>query len=104
MEAIAAVLFFANFALSAIAVSLSVMLFRQHRQIGWLLLAVDFLWPFFTLLLRLVHGMPLLTYRTGFGPVVNGVAQNTIHWQFPGFYMIVVAALLLLSRDSRHGK
>ena len=76
MEAIAAILFVANFALSAIAVTLSVVLFRQHRQIGLLLLAVSFMWPFFTLLLRLVSGMPLLTYRAGFGPAVNGVVSK----------------------------
>jgi hypothetical protein len=103
MEIIAPILYFSNFVLSAIAVSLAVMLFRHYRQVGWLLLAVAFLSPFIFLVLRLVHGQPLLTYRS-FGPVVNGVAELKLRYDIPGFYMLVVAALLLLIRDARRAK
>ena len=103
MEIIAAVLFFSNFALSVIAASLAVMLFRHHRQNGWLLLAVAFLCPFFTLLLRLVNGFALLNYRS-VGSNAAGQAQEILHYNFPGFYLVVVAALLLLLRDARRSK
>ncbi len=79
------------------------MLFRHYRQIGWLLLAVAFLSPFAFLVLRLVHGLPLLTYRSQ-GPIVNGLAQVTIHYDIPGFYLLVVAALVWLWRDARGGR
>ena len=73
MEIIAAILHFSNFAFSASAAILAVMLFRHYRHRGWLLLAISFLTPFWFLLLRIVQGRPLLTYRSS-GPVVDGVA------------------------------
>jgi len=100
---LAASLFFSNFAFSATAATLAVMLFRQSRHCGWLLLAVAFLSPFGFLLLRMLHGRPLLTYRS-YGPVVHGVGQLTYRLEIPGFYMVVVAALLLLIRDARRNK
>jgi hypothetical protein len=103
MEVVAAILFFSNYVLVAIAVGLCIGLFRLHRQWGWLVLGVAFLWPFGALLLRLAHGMPFLTYRT-VGTNHYGVAQLTYHWQFPGFYLVVVVALLLLMRDARRGR
>ena len=103
MEILAAILFFSNFALSATAAILAVMLFRHYRYCGWLVLAVAFLSPFGFLLLRLLHGRPLLTYRS-YGPVVDGVAQLTYRLEIPGFYMVVVAGLLLLIRDARRNK
>jgi hypothetical protein len=103
MEIIAAISYFSNFAFSAAAAILAVMLFRHYRHCGWLLLAAAFLWPFYTLLLRLINGRPLLTYRS-IGSDINGAAQVTYHWQIPGFYMLVVAALILLIRDARRSK
>jgi hypothetical protein len=103
MEILAAILHFSNFAFSASAAILAVMLFRHYRHFGWLLLAVSFLTPFWFLLLRIVQGRPLLTYRSS-GPVVDGVAQLNYHLEFPVFYMMVVAALLLLIRDARRSK
>ena len=103
MEILAAILHFSNFVLSATAAVLAVTLFRYYRHCGWLLLAVAFLSPFGFLLLRLLHGRPLLTYRSH-GPVVDGVAQLTYRLEFPGFYMLVVAGLLLLIRDARRSK
>jgi len=103
MEILAAILHFSNFVFSATATILAVMLFRQARHCGWLLLAIAFLSPFGFLLLRIVHGRPLLTYRS-YGPVVDGVAQLNYRLEFPVFYMMVVAALLLLIRDARRNK
>ena len=103
MEAIAAILYFSQFVLSAIAASLSIVLFRHYRNVGWLLLAVAFLSPFWFLLLRIVHGQPFFTYRT-YGPAVNGIPTLTIRYDIPGFYMLVVVALLLLLRDARRGR
>ena len=103
MEILAAILYFSNFALSATATILAVMLFRHYRHCGWLLLAVAFLSPFAFLLLRLVRDQPLFTYR-GSGPVVNGVAELRLRYDIPVFYMLVVAALFLLLRDARRAK
>ncbi len=103
MELLAAILYFSNFAFSATAAILAVMLFRHYRHCGWLVLAVAFLSPFGFLLLRIVHGRPLLTYRS-YGPVVDGMAQLKYHLEFPCFYMVVVAALLLLIRDAKRSK
>ena len=76
LEIVAAILFFLNYALSATAVGLCVVLYRLQRQLGWLVLAVAFTWPFGTLLLRIVHGSRLLTYRS-IGTDHYGVAQLT---------------------------
>jgi hypothetical protein len=103
METVAAILYFLHFVLAAIAVSLCIMLFRHYRHVGWLLLAAAFLSPFAFLLMRLVNGLPLLTYRS-VGSSVNGVSHMTIRYDLPGFYMLVVAALLLLMRDARRAK
>jgi hypothetical protein len=103
MEILAAILYFSNFALSGTAAILAVMLFRHYRYCGWLVLATAFLSPFGILLLRLLHGRPLLAYRS-FGPVADGAGQLTYHLEIPGFYILVVAALLLLIRDARRNK
>ncbi len=100
---LAAFLFYLNYALSATAVGLCVVLYRLQRQIGWLVLGVACLWPFGAVLLRIVHGTRLLTYRSvGIGH--DGVAQLTYSLQIPGFYLLTVVALLLLIRDARRGK
>jgi hypothetical protein len=103
MEILAAILYFSQFAFSATAAVLAAMLFRHYRHVGWLLLAAAFLTPFVFLLLRFMNGRPLFTYYS-IGPVVNGAAQITISYDIPGFYMIVVVALLSLIRDARRGK
>ena len=102
LETVAAVLFFLDYALSATAVVLCVVLYRLYRQMGWLVLGVAFLWPFGVLLLRIVHGSPLLTYRS-MGTDHYGVAELTYNWRFPGFYVVVVIALLMLIRAARRG-
>jgi hypothetical protein len=103
MEILAAILELSNFAFSATAAILAVLLFRHYRHCGWLVLAVAFLSPFGFMLLRLLHGRSLLTYRS-YGPVVDGVAQLNYRMEIPGFYMVVVAGLLLLIRDARRNK
>jgi hypothetical protein len=103
MENLAAISYFANFALSATATFLAFKLFRRYRHCGWLMLGVAFLSPFGFLLLRLLHGRPLLTFRS-YGPAVNGVAQLTYRVEIPWFYMVVVAGLLSLYRDARSNK
>jgi hypothetical protein len=103
MEILAAILYFSNFAFSAAAAVLAVMLFRHYRHCGWLLLTVAFLSPFGFLLLRFLNGRPLFTY-IGSGSDAYGFAHVTIRYDIPGFYMLVVAALLLLIRDARRSK
>ena len=103
MEILAAILYFSNLLLSATAAVLAVMLFRHYRHCGWLLLAAAFLSPFGFLLLRLVHGRPLFTYIST-GSDANGLAHAPIRYDIPGFYMVVVAGLLLLIRDARRNK
>lgn len=103
MEIIAAILYFSNFLLSAVSASFAALLFRRHRQVGWLLLGVSFLWPFFSLAIRALHGHRLFPYHSE-GSDSNGVAHVTYYWQIPGFYMLVVVALLLLIRDDRNAR
>jgi len=103
MEAIAATLYFSNYLLSAIAVSLAVTLFRRHRNCGWLILAGAFTSPFIFLLMRWFSGHPLFTYKS-VGPVINGVTTVTYRWDIPGFYLAVVIGLLFFVRDCRHDK
>ena len=103
LEFIAAALFFSNYVLAAAAVALCIRLFRLHRQAGWLVLGVAFLAPFETSLLRLAHGMRLLTYRS-VGTDQYGVAQLTFNLQFPGFYLVAVTALIMLIRSARRTK
>jgi predicted membrane metal-binding protein len=103
MEILAAILYFSNFVLSLTVMVLAIMLFRHYRHCGWLLLAAAFLSPFWYFLLRLVHGRPLFSYIST-GSDVNGLAHETIRYEIPGYYMIVVAGLLLLIRDARRAK
>ena len=103
MEAIAATLYFSNYVLSAIAVSLAVILFLRHRNCGWLILAGAFSSPFAFLLMRLYSGNPLLTYKA-IGPVVNGAASVTYRYDIPGFYLAVVVGLLFFIRDLKNDK
>lgn len=100
MEIIAVSLYFSNFLLSAIAAFLAMLLFRRYHEAGWLLLAVSLLGPFLSLLLRAVHGQQLFPYRT-VGSKENGVIHVIYYWHFPGFYTLVVVALLLLIRSAR---
>jgi hypothetical protein len=102
-EIIAAVLFYSNYVLAAIAIYLCVMLFRNYRNFGWLLLGCAFLFPFIFLAMRAALGRPLLTYRR-YGTPIDGVPTLVVNWEFPGFYLIVVAALLLLLRAVRRAK
>jgi hypothetical protein len=101
MELIAAILYFSNYALSAIAVSLAVILFRRYRNCGWLILAGAFTSPFLFLLMRWFSGHRLFSYKT-VGPVVDGAASVTYHYDIPGFYLAVVIGLLFFIRDFRH--
>jgi len=103
METLAAILYFSNFVFSAAAAVLAVMLFPHYRHCGWLLLAVAFLSPFGFLLLRFMNGRPLFNYISS-GSDVNGLAHVTIRYDIPGFYILVVVALLLLIRDVRRSK
>ena len=70
---------------------------------GLAILAASFLWPFFTLLLRFFHGQPLFQYE-GWATAADGAVQLKIYWQFPGFYVLVTAGLLLLIRAGRRAK
>ena len=101
VEIIAASLYFSNFALSAIAATLAVKLFRHYRNVGWLVLAAAFLSPFVSLVMRSASSHRLFTYRV-IGQAADGAAQMTYRFDIPGFYIAVVVALLLLLREVRH--
>jgi hypothetical protein len=103
MEILSAIFYFSNFALSATAVFLAVLLFRRFRNYGWLLLAGGFTSPFFFLLLRLFSGHRLFTYKI-VGAGANGVTDVTIHYEFPVFYLAVVIGLIFLVRAGKHGQ
>lgn len=102
-EIIPAILFFSNYALAAIAIGLSIVLYRHYHQAGWLVLGAAFLSPYIFLALRLIHGQSLLTYRT-IRPGTDGIPVVTYNMEIPGFYLITVAGLLLLIREARRGK
>lgn len=85
-ETIAAFLFYSNYVLSAIAVTLAVLLYRRNRNCGWLVLAVAFFSPFAILGWRIMHG----------DHVMAGLRSN---WRFPCFYAAMVVGLLLIKRD-----
>ncbi len=94
--------FLSNFVLAGISVGLCIALFRQRREIGWLLLGTAFLYPFLTALLRVLQGRHFFTYISH-GPVVNGVAQINYNLEFPWFYLLVVLGLVMLWSARRPG-
>lgn len=97
-EITAAVLFYSNYVLAAVAAFLAVMLYLRHRSCGWLVLACAFLSPFYFLVMRKIHGQPLLTYYSA-GPVVNGLATVNYNWKLPTFYAAMTIGLFLIKRD-----
>jgi hypothetical protein len=99
METIAIVSRLSTYLFALLAVILCIVLFRRQRQFGWLLVSVVFIQPFYALLMRAVHGQPLLTYK------LVGVAPDghqTVNVDFPFFYIVAIIGLYLLVQKTRH--
>jgi hypothetical protein len=76
-------------------------LFRRSRQRGWLLVSVAFMQPFWTLLLRAIHGRQLFTYMT-VGVAPDGSQRINYRVDFPVFYVVAIIGLYLLVRKTHH--
>jgi hypothetical protein len=84
-----------------LAVTLCVMLFRQSRQHGWLLVSVAFIQPFWLLASRIIHGRPLLYYIT-MTTAPDGSLKTSYRIEFPFFYIVAIIGLYLLVKKTRH--
>ena len=101
MEIIAIISQLSYYIFGALAVVLCVVLFRRQRQFGWLLVSVAFIQPFYALLMRAIHGRPLLTYMT-VGRSPEGFQQISYRIEFPVFYIVAIIGLYLLVQKTRH--
>jgi len=91
-----------RFPLDAAAIALCVLLFRRRRSLGWLLLGMMFVQPFYQFVLRLIKGYPLLPDMTISGPTTVGAPANVnIRFDFPLFLVCAVAGLYLLYRKGK---
>ena len=85
---------------SLVAVTLCVILFRQSRQRGWLLVSVAFIQPFWLLLTRIIYGRPLLYYIT-MTTASDGSLKTSYRIEFPFFYIVAIIGLYLLVKKTR---
>jgi lysylphosphatidylglycerol synthetase-like protein (DUF2156 family) len=87
--------------LAAAAIVFCVLLFRQSRSLGWLLLAVTFIEPFYRVVFRMIRGLSPLWYQsTRRG--ADGVAILNIQFDIPILYVFAVVGLFLLYRRAKH--
>lgn len=101
MEIIAITTQLSRYLFAALAVALCIMLFRRERQFGWLLVSVAFIPSFYALLMRAIHGRPLLTYMSS-GTSPEGFARIGYRVDFPIFYLVAIIGLYLLVQQKRH--
>ena len=103
METIAIILHLLHYVLALLAVIFCIILFRHHRQIGWLLICAVFLEPFVLLVMRAVRGRPLLPYRAMVtGP--DGIMHVGYRMDFSVFYIVAVVGLFLLVWEIRRDR
>ena len=101
MEIIAIISQLSQYIFAALAVIFCVVLYRRQRQFGWLLVSVAFIQPFYALILRAIHGRPLLTYMT-VGSTSGGLQTVSYRIDFPFFYIVAIIGLYLLVQKARH--
>jgi hypothetical protein len=101
MQIIAIISLLSYYVSALLAVALCVMLFRQSRQRGWLLVSVAFMQPFWVLLSRAIHGRQLFTYMT-VGVAPDGSQRISYRVDFPVFYVVAIIGLYLLVRKTHH--
>ena len=96
-QATAGTVYILRYPLAAAAIAFCILLFRRGRNVGWLLLGVMFIDPFYQLVLRVIRGPRLLPYMTIRGPTTfGGPANVTMNFDFPMFLVFGVAGLYLL--------
>ena len=100
MEALAIISHLLHFVLAILAIYFCVTLFRRHRACGWLLVSAVFLEPFVLLFMRAIRGRPLLAYKT-VSAGSDGIMQVSYRMDLPFLYIIAVAGLFMLVRDSQ---
>ena len=86
--------------MAILAIYFCITLFRRHGACGWLLLGAVFLEPFVLLIMRAIHGHPLLTYKT-MSAGSDGIGVISYKVDFPVLYIISVIGLFLLVRQSQ---
>lgn len=89
-----------HFVVALLAIWCCILLFRHHRQRGWILLAAIFLEPFVLLVMRAIRARPLLPYRT-YGGVVDGALQVNYRIDFPVLLIVAAVGLWMLVRHAR---
>ena len=100
MEALAITSHLLHYVLAVLAIYFCVTLFRRSRACGWLLVSAVFLEPFFLLVMRVIHGRPLLAYKTtSLG--ADGIMQISYRMDFPFCYIVAVVGLFMLVRESQ---
>jgi hypothetical protein len=99
METIAIIFYLSYLVSAALAIYFCVILFRHYRQIGWLLVSVTFLQPFWLLFVRAIHGHVALSYMT---VVVAPDGSQKIGYRidFPVFYVVAIIGLYLLVKKT----
>lgn len=99
---IGAALCVSHLALAAAAITFCILLFRQSRSYGWLLLAVTFVEPFYRVVWRVIRGLPPLWYiqSSRLGP--NDVNILKIQFDIPTLSAFAVAGLFLLYWRAKH--
>jgi hypothetical protein len=100
MEALAISSHLVRYVLSILAVYFCITLFLRRRALGWLLVSALFLEPFLLLVMRAIHGRPLLAYKT-VSAGSDGVMQASYHMDFSFLYLVAVIGLFMLVRGSQ---
>jgi hypothetical protein len=103
MEIIAIISHLLRYVLAVTGIILCVILFRRRRQCGWLLIGAIFLEALVPLVGRVLHGSPLLFYKTQ-TVGSDGVAQINYRFDFPICYILAVIGLYLIFREIQDGK
>ncbi|HZF01922.1 MAG TPA: hypothetical protein VE344_08510 [Methylomirabilota bacterium] len=101
METIAIISQLSYYVFAFLAVALCVILFRHYHQFAWLLVSVAFVQPFWVLLMRIIHGRPLLYYIT-MTTAPDGSLKTGYRVEFPVFYIVAIIELYLLVKKTRH--
>jgi hypothetical protein len=101
METLAVLSQLSVYALSLLAVALCVMLFRRSQQPAWLLVSVVFIQPICALVMRVIHGRPLLHFMSA-QVTPDGLQQIRYTVEFPVFSLVAIIGLYLLVRKMRY--
>jgi TRAP-type mannitol/chloroaromatic compound transport system permease small subunit len=101
METLAIISQLSVYALSLLAVALCVTLFRRSQQPAWLFVSVVFIQPLCALVIRAIHGRPLLHFMSAqVSP--DGLQRIRYTVEFPVFSLVAIIGLFILVRKIQH--